>query len=401
MHQFKFIDLFAGVGGFHQAMTSLGGECVFASEIDPACIEVYAKNYGIDAANDITQVEAEDIAEHSVLCAGFPCQAFSKAGGQRGFHETRGTLFFDIERVLRHHRTKYIVLENVRNLVSHDRGNTWTVIQDNLRDLGYRLTAAPLIVSPHEFGIPQLRERVYILGVYDPDRVDVPLQIDLGARQTKNTASVYDVVDQTADAGEFAISEYEHRILTAWDEFYQGIDQKTIGFPIWAEEFGSDDPIDHLPGWKRQFIEKNRDLYARNRDFIDGWLARHDQLADFAPTHRKFEWQAGESISSIWDGIIQLRPSGVRVKRPTAMPALVAMVQIPIMGKFKRRLTPREAARLQSFPDDFILDTNAQRAYRQLGNSVNVEVVRRLTEQLLALDDVAHANEVPDKRQAS
>lgn len=386
MQSIKFIDLFAGIGGFHQALTELGGECVFASEIDKACIDVYAENYGIDAANDITQVEAGDIPPHDVLCAGFPCQAFSKAGGQRGFHETRGTLFFDIERILRHHKTKYIVLENVRNLVSHDKGNTWVVIQDNLKALGYRLTEEPLIVSPHEFGIPQLRERVYILGVRDPEHVDEPLDIHLVDRRTKkDSTSVFDIVEDGNTEG-FGISEYEEQVLEAWDEFYKGVDLKTIGFPVWAEEFGSRRAIGQLPEWKRQFIQKNRSLYSRNKDFIDAWLLQHNNLRDFAPTHRKFEWQAGDTIGSLWDGLIQLRPSGVRVKRPTAMPALVAMVQIPILGKYRRRLTPREAARLQSFSEEFKLHANAHSAYKQLGNSVNVEVVRQLTEHLLRSD---------------
>lgn len=379
----KFIDLFAGIGGFHQALTELGGECVFASEIDPACVAVYQDNYGLDAAHDITKVAPEDIPDHDVLCAGFPCQAFSKAGGQRGFHDTRGTLFFDIERILRHHRTKYIVLENVRNLVSHDGGNTWTVIQDNLRELGYRTTERPLVVSPHEFGVPQLRERVFILGVHDPSRVDEPLVFDLDLSRPKDTTSVLEVVDEGADASRYQISDYEEMVLNAWDEFYNGIDQKVIGFPVWSAEFRGESPIDDLPAWKQDFIRKNRALYERNRTFIDAWLARHGNLEAFAPTHRKFEWQAGTSIESVWEGLIQFRPSGVRVKRPTAVPALVAMVQIPIMGKYRRRLTPREAARLQSFPDDFRLDPSDQRAYRQLGNSVNVAVVRRLAELLI------------------
>ena len=121
---FTFIDLFSGIGGFHQAMSSLGGRCVFASEIDKYCIETYQENYGMDSGIDIRNVDEKDIPPHDVLCAGFPCQAFSKAGKQEGLEdETRGTLFFEIVRILKHHHTPYIVLENVRNLVSHDHGN--------------------------------------------------------------------------------------------------------------------------------------------------------------------------------------------------------------------------------------------------------------------------------------
>ncbi len=124
MQDFKFIDLFSGIGGFHQAMTQLGGECVFASEIDEYCNKVYFDNYGIDSAVNIRDAAAEDIPPHDVLCAGFPCQAFSKAGKQEGLTDrTRGTLFFEIVRILQYHRTKYIILENVRNL-----GSSGTVV---------------------------------------------------------------------------------------------------------------------------------------------------------------------------------------------------------------------------------------------------------------------------------
>ena len=166
---FTFIDLFAGIGGFHLAMEQLGGRCVFASEWDEDCKRTYEANYGVTPFGDITKISEKDIPAHDVLCAGFPCQPFSKAGQQLGFSdETKGTLFFDIERILAYHKTKYIVLENVRNLVAHDHGRTWKTISSHLRSLGYRLTPDPLIVSPHHFGVPQLRERVVVLIVYDP-----------------------------------------------------------------------------------------------------------------------------------------------------------------------------------------------------------------------------------------
>ena len=130
MKKFRFIDLFSGIGGFHQAMRALGGECVFASEIDQYCNEVYYNNYGISSDINIRDVDPKDIPKHDVLCAGFPCQTFSKAGKQEGLKDqTRGTLFFEIVRLLEHHKTKYIVLENVRNLISHDHGRTWQVIR--------------------------------------------------------------------------------------------------------------------------------------------------------------------------------------------------------------------------------------------------------------------------------
>nr|WP_318032794.1 DNA (cytosine-5-)-methyltransferase [Mycoplasmopsis caviae] len=312
----------------------------------------------------------------------FPCQAFSKAGKQEGINDTRGTLFFEIERILRNKHTKYILLENVRNLVSHDNGYTWSTIQKILKEIGYRLTSEPLVLSPHQFKIPQIRERVYILGKYDPENVDKPLKIHLKKLFSKKENSIEDILEMNADS-EYKISKYEEEILNAWDEFYKGIDVKIIGFPIWTEYFKNNENIEIYPEWKKLIIRKNIDLYQRNKTFIDKWLKKYNNLESFAPTHRKFEWQAGTNIQSLWEGIIQLRPSGIRVKKPDCFQALVAIVQIPIIGKYKRRLTIRECARLQSFPESFIPSKNKLQAYKQFGNSVNVEIIKFLFDELI------------------
>lgn len=380
MNKFKFIDLFAGIGGFHIAMNDLGGECVFASEIDKFAIETYSENFGINPAFDITQVPEEKIPKHDLLCAGFPCQAFSKAGKQNGFEDTRGTLFFDILRILKYHKPKYILLENVRNLVAHDGGRTWNIIHKNLVDLGYTIPEKPIIISPHQIGIPQLRERVFIPGVLkkhsktDCFRINVP-------KSKRNVNQAHTIINSFTDS-KYSISDYEEFVLSAWDEFLQGLREKVIGFPVWANEFRKKDSISDLPRWKQDFIFKNRKLYSDNKPHIDSWLEKFNNLKDFVPTHTKFEWQAGTSIKSVWDGIIQFRPSGIRVKRPTEFPALVAMVHVPIIGWEKRRLTPREAASLQCYPQNFRINPNQQQAYKQLGNSVNVEVVKLIARQL-------------------
>lgn len=379
--KFKFIDLFAGIGGFHQAMVQLGGECVFASEIDESAINTYKKNYGIDSGVNIRDVAAEEIPEHDVLCAGFPCQAFSKAGPQTGFaDETKGTLFFEIERILKYHHTKYIILENVRNLVSHDNGKTWKTISSHLKKVGYRLTEKPLIISPHQLGTPQLRERVVILGVYDPENTDKPLDISVKTEYTKDENSIYTIIEKNDDP-EYKISEIEERTIQLWDDFYKGIKETVIGFPIWYDWFKKKAPKS-FPEWKAEFVRKNNELYKNNKEFIDEWEKKNDYLKWCNPTQRKFEWQAGNSIDSLWKGLIQFRPSGIRVKRDTCFPALVAMVQIPIIGAEKRRLTVREAARLQDFPEDFIPDESKQQAYKQFGNAVNVKVIKSAAEQL-------------------
>lgn len=388
MEKFKYIDLFSGIGGFHQAMDQLGGECVFSSEIDKYAIETYRKNYNIDASHNVLESDYEDsrIPDHDVLCAGFPCQAFSKAGKRLGFDdETKGTLFFEVERILSNHKTKYIVLENVRNLVSHDHGNTWKTIYNHLKALGYRLTPKPIIISPHQLGIPQLRERVVILGIYDPDNADKDLDIHFDKGIKKDENNIYSILEDEPVDSKYYISEYEEKVLNAWDEFYKGINRDVLGFPVWADYFVNE-ADEMMPDWKKTFIRKNNELYNENKMFIDAWLYKYDNLREFTPTHRKFEWQAGKSIKSIWEGIIQFRPSGVRVKKPTCFPALVAIVQIPIIGERKRRLTVREAARLQSFPDSFIPDDNDQQAYKQFGNAVNVEVIKLAAKKLFEYD---------------
>ena len=385
MRKFKFIDLFAGIGGFHQAMVQLGGECVFASEIDEYAIQSYKENYGIDSGINIRDVKEGEIPQHDVLCAGFPCQAFSKAGPQTGFaDETKGTLFFDVERILRYHHSKYIILENVRNLVSHDHGKTWATISSHLKNAGYRLTEQPLIISPHHFGIPQLRERVVIVGKYEPENVEVPLKIELPKFKKKNENSIYDILEEGEVDSKYNISETEEKVLTMWNEFYQGINENVIGFPIWFEWFKKEAPED-FPAWKQEFVKKNNNIYLSNKEFIDAWTKKYDGLEWCNPTQKKFEWQAGNNIKSIWEGIIQIRPSGIRVKVPTCFPALVAIVQIPIIGAKRRRLTVREAARLQSFPETFVPNANDQQAYKQFGNAVNVDVIRNVAEQLFKL----------------
>lgn len=386
MKKFKFIDLFSGIGGFHQAMVQLGGKCVFASEIDKFAIETYYENYGIDSSIDIRNADEKKIPKHDVLCAGFPCQSFSKAGKQAGMSDTRGTLFFEIERILKYHKTKYIILENVRNLVSHDNGNTWKTIHKHLKEIGYRLTPVPIILSPHQFGIPQLRERVVILGIYDPDNIDKDIMIDFDNLVQKDDNSIYAILDQGKVEGKYYITEKEDYVLTAWNEFYNGIRETTIGFPIWAEYFIDKDEEIDFPKWKKDFVRKNKNLYAENRDFIDSWLKKYNNLEDFTPTQRKMEWQAGNSISSVWDAVIQFRPSGIRIKKPTCFPALVAIVQVPIIGRYKRKLTVREAARLQSFPENFIPNANDHQAYKQFGNAVNVEIIKQITQKLFEIE---------------
>ena len=166
MSNFKFIDLFAGIGGMRIPFEKLGGECVFSSEWDEHAQRTYYHNFGEMPKGDITKIDERDIPDHDILLAGFPCQPFSIIGEKQGFADTRGTLFFDIERILAEKKPCAFLLENVKQLTSHDRGRTFTVIQSRLLDLGYTVYHETL--NALDFGLPQKRERVFIVGFREP-----------------------------------------------------------------------------------------------------------------------------------------------------------------------------------------------------------------------------------------
>lgn len=382
MRKFTFIDLFCGIGGFHQAMESLGGKCVYACDIDEDCRKTYHANYGIMPDSDITKLDPATLPPFDVLCGGFPCQAFSKAGKRLGFaDETKGTLFFDVERIMVHCQPKYALLENVRNLASHDGGNTWRTIREHLENIGYNVLQEPVIFSPHYIGIPQHRERVFIMCVRK-DVGELPrFMFNNKKLPTCNIESVMLPDTEVNDIVRYQLSQDKIDLINLWDEFIQNIQcEKLPGFPIWSDRLCDLDPQEDLsqyPDWKQNFIKKNNELYVRNRQFIDEWLQRAKQCPDFFGAKAKLEWQAGVSKHpSLWDNILQFRPSGIRVKPGTYFPALVAITQTSIVGKRRRELCPRECARLQSFPDSFKPDIIEAQAYKQFGNAVNVEVVK-------------------------
>lgn len=385
MESFTYIDLFCGIGGFHQAMSQLGGECLYACDIDADCRKTYEKNYGIKPEGDITKIEAEDIPPHDVLCAGFPCQAFSKAGKRLGFaDETKGTLFFDIMRIITFHKPQYALLENVRNLATHDNGNTWRVIHDSLVEAGYNVLDEPVIFSPHYIGVPQHRERVYIMCV----RQDIGTLPEFHFNTERiPKCSIDDILlndSEIEDLETFRLKPEQIEWIDLWNEFIQGIKcDKLPTFPVWADSLCpiEENPLvlsgEVLPGWMQNFINKNSSLWADNKEFIAKWLEKAKRNRLFFGAKAKLEWQAGETDKpNLWDNIMQIRPSGLRVKPGTYFPALVAITQTSIVGKRKRFLTPRECARLQSFPDTFMCDNKRAQAYKQFGNSLNIEIVK-------------------------
>ncbi|MBQ8386576.1 MAG: DNA cytosine methyltransferase [Paludibacteraceae bacterium] len=389
MKKFKFIDLFCGIGGFHQAMESLGGECVFACDIDADCRKTYEANYGLKPDVDVTKIDPSKLPAFDVLCGGFPCQAFSKAGKRLGFtDETKGTLFFDVERIMAYCQPKYALLENVRNLASHNSGDTWRTIHEHLTNIGYNVLEEPVIFSPHYLGIPQHRERVFIMCVRK-DIGTLPV-FQFNAKGKLPKCSVENILqDDTEinDLQKYRLSEDKIQLVDLWNEFIQNIKCKKLpGFPIWSEylqEPSLNEDTTGYPAWKVNFINKNNQLYLDNREFIDEWLNRAKQNPLFFGAKAKLEWQAGQYKNpNIWDHILQFRPSGIRVKTGTYFPALVAITQTSIVGCRKRELTLRECARLQSFPDTFQPDVLDAQAYKQFGNAVNVEVVKLFAKYL-------------------
>jgi DNA (cytosine-5)-methyltransferase 1 len=385
---FKFIDLFAGVGGFHQALESLGGECVYASDIDKNCRSVYFDNYGLEPNDDITKVDPIDVPKHNLICGGFPCQSFSKAGNRLGVQDPRGTLFFDVIRIAEYHKPEYLLLENVRNLAGHDQGQTWRTIYSTLNDIGYNLSSTPVIFSPHYIGIPQHRERVFIMAIRK-DLGELP-NFSFDYKSQKSPCSIDDILlddHEIENLNDYQLSDSELGIIELWGEFIKGIRSPLPGFPVWAnrlKELDMSEDLDEYPGWKRNFIIKNNSLYLENRPFLDKWLEKAYSNPNFTGSKAMFEWQAGKvEDPDIWGTIMQFRPSGLRVKNGTYFPALVAITQTSIVGKRGRKLTPRECARLQSFPDSFRLSPKDPVSYRQFGNSVNVEVVKLFAKFLL------------------
>ncbi|WP_346767863.1 DNA cytosine methyltransferase [Knoellia koreensis] len=405
---FTYVDLFAGIGGFHAMLDHAGGRCVYVSEIDREARQTYMRNW-VDPLpaeqqpvinTDITIATPDDgpvdVPDHDVLAAGFPCQPFSKSGYQRGMDEARGTLFWNIARILEERTPAVVLLENVRNLTGPRHRHEWDVIIQTLRELGYRVSSTPSVFSPHFLppslgGTPQVRDRVFILGTYVGTERALA-ETDVPPTVVRGPVAGWDVQDWDAEwildddnaipnVDKYRLTPEETQWIDVWDDLVQRMwserGVRLPGFPLWADAWIPErglDPLelDVLPRWKADFLVKNARFYDDHRDIIKAWKKDNPSFAKFPESRRKLEWQA-QDTASLWETVMHFRPSGIRAKAPTYLPALVAITQTSIIGSRRRRITPHEAARLQGFGRDFSFGSQRDQAsYKQVGNGVAV-----------------------------
>ena len=306
-----FIDLFAGIGGFRLALEQLNSKCVFTSEWDKGSAKVYFNNFNDMPFGDITKIDENTIPDHDVLCAGFPCQAFSISGKRLGFADTRGTLFFDIERIVKQKKPKVVFLENVKNLLKHDNERTFNIILQKLEKLDYKVFYKLLRSS--DFGVPQARERVYIVGF----RNDLNINSFKFPEPILETKTVRDILEENPPENTFIDR----------DDIVFNNHKKTI---------------------------KN----ARKPHRI-GTISKGGQ---------------GERVYSI-------DASGITLSAYGGGPG--AKTGVYLVNDRVRKLTPREAARMQGFPETFILDEKTHKALKQFGDSVSVPVIKKIYDSIL------------------
>jgi DNA (cytosine-5)-methyltransferase 1 len=397
----RFIDLCCGIGGFHYALKNIGFECVMASDIDKECRSNYELNHKIKPLGDLTKIPVESIPNFDILCAGFPCQPFSKAGDQKGFSDDRGNIFFDICKIVKHHNPKYIVLENVRNLASHDKGNTWDVIKSKIQELNYQTYEKPIILNTLYFGVPQSRERVVILCKRN-DLGPLPKLPSISKDNRKET-SLESIIDKIVNS-KYKLSKKLQETEEVWNDFLDICQVNEISipkFPIWTDWWDSDgnntkvtkynDKLSEEENKKNikeaqekfykkytNWIDKNREFYEENKIVLEPWLNKSREKKLWLGAVRKMEWQTGKENLKMNQVLWSPRGSGVRIKNTDYSPTLVAMASmIPIYGPKSRYLTPRECARLQSFPESYILHQEDKLSYSHFGNAVNVKMIER------------------------
>lgn len=310
-YPFTFIDLFAGIGGIRLGMESVGGRCVFSSEWDKFAQQTYKENFGEIPKGDITEIAADEIPSFDMLCAGFPCQPFSMAGLKKGFQDTRGTLFFDIARIIDFHHPRVVFLENVKNLKNHDGGKTFKTIKKVLEDLGY--TVYFKILNAKDFGLPQNRERIFIVAFLEEVAFSFPektgIKTNVGQILDDNVSEVYTISDK-----------------------------------LWA-------------GHQR----RKKEHLAKGNGF------------GYSIFNKESVYTSTISARYYKDG---------------------SEILIAQEGKNPRKLTPREGLRLQGFPESYVLPVSDNQAYKQIGNSVAINVIKAVALKIInALNAFDEKNE--------
>ena len=323
-YTFKFIDLFAGIGGFRLALQSLGGKCVFTSEWDENAKKTYRANFGETPFGDITKESTKKYIpdDFDVLCAGFPCQAFSIAGKRGGFEDTRGTLFFDVAEIIKRKKPKAIFLENVKGLRNHNGGKTLATILNVLRnDLGY-FVPEPQIINAKDFGVPQNRERIYIVGFRNDlgiDNFDYP-------KPTNKNVTFSQIKEKNVPPTKYFLSTQYVQTLVNHKARHEG-KGNGFGYAIIPDDGISNAIVVGGMGRERNLVLDHR-------------------ITDFTPTTHIKGTVNREGI---------------------------------------RKMTPREWARLQGFPDDFVIPVADASAYKQFGNSVAVPAIRATAKKIIEL----------------
>ena len=376
LSDYKFIDLFCGVGGFHQALHKLGATCVLACDIDKDCRKVYKENYGIEPVIDVKKIDEKTMEDFDILCGGFPCQAFSNGGKKKCFDDERGLLFDEIIRIAKHKKPKFMFLENVKHILKVSNGEVINYIKQKIAATGYHLQIFQ--ISPHNYGIPQQRERVYFVCV----RNDIYNGNEIVLPTFKGKMNFEKFLDKKEEIDtKYFISGDILNVLESWDEMVKQFNQGEKISPtiMMNDAFKnySDSEFNAFPTWKKHYITKNKPLIEKYRSHFEQWYKEYSELLQKREIYGKLEWQTGPITKndSIFNHFIQIRQSGIRVKKGRYFPTLVAISQIPIYGKEKRYITPRECARLQSFPESFKLPIQDKKSYKQMGNSVNVSNV--------------------------
>lgn len=374
-----FIDLFCGIGGFHQALHQMGAKCLLACDIDKDCRKVYQDNYGIEPVDNVKTIDPTTLPDFDILCGGFPCQAFSNGGKKKCFDDERGLLFDEIIRIAKVRKPRFMFLENVKHILKVSNGEVIAYIKHKIAETGYKLQIFQ--ISPHNYGIPQQRERVYFVCVRNDIAIESS-EIELPPMTKCVGATFQKFLDKkTSIPPKYFIKDDILNVLDAWDLIVKQMEigQKMSPTIMIHDAFTmySQSELDAFPEWKSDYITKNRPIIEKYRDIFVAWYETHKELLKKREIYGKLEWQTGpiQTSDSIFNHFIQIRQSGIRVKKGQYFPTLVAISQIPIYGKEKRYITPRECARLQSFPESFKLAEDDKKSYKQLGNSVNVDNV--------------------------